>query len=205
MASGTFVTVSGVDGSGKSTLVAALAARARTLGRWTDVVTLRPLQGDPELVRRVRRLSTPDPAWPVRERWLAGYFGVLLLDAAERLVLPAVRDGALVVTDRWVVDHLVNQSYFGVDLTEWVPVLERLPAPDLALWVDVPADVAGVRVSARTRPGVGAGEPFLRHAVARFAELAAPTHERVDGTAPPERTAEECLARMLVQQSEGAA
>jgi dTMP kinase len=196
MATGTLITVSGVDGSGKSTLVAELTAQAAHSGAWPDVVDLAPLKGDRDLVSRVRELAAPADRWEPREKWLAGYFSLMLVDTAHRRILPALARGALVITDRWVLDHIVNQSYFGVSVAEWTPLFAALPVADLAVWVDVPAEVAQGRVAARARPGVGAGEEFMRFAVARFGGLAAGTHLRVSGTEPPDQNARLVLQRL---------
>jgi len=205
VASGRFVTVSGVDGSGKSTLATHLASRARALGRWPQVMEIAPLKGDAELVRRITALPAPVDRWEVRERWLAGYFGLMLADAGTARIAPALRDGALVIADRWITDHVVNQEFFGVDLAEWQPLYDLLPKPYLAVWVDVPVGTALRRVATRARPGVGSGEEFLRFATARFADLAGPTHLRVDGTAPVDETATALLTRLLGESDAGAA
>jgi thymidylate kinase len=196
MATGTLVTVSGVDGSGKSTLVAALAARARETGPWPHALVVAPLKGDADLLRRFTALPAPAAGRQLREQWLAGYFSLLLTECGTTTVAAALREGALVIADRWVADHLVNQSYFGADAAAWQPMFDQLPTPDLAVWVDVPVPVAARRVAARAKPGVGSGEDFLRFAAVRFADLAGPTHERVDGTAPTDAAAASLLAKL---------
>lgn len=193
---GRFVTVSGIDGSGKSTLAAELASRARAGGRWPEVAVVAPLKGDPELVRRVTALPVPADRRAQREDWLAGYFSLLLAQAGTAVIAPALRRGALVVADRWILDHLVNQAFFGVDAAVWQPWFDLLPAPDLAVWVDLPVPVAAGRVAARAKPGIGAGEEFLGFAAARFAALARQTHLRVDGTAPVGDAVTALLARL---------
>jgi dTMP kinase len=199
MAPGTFVTVSGIDGSGKSTLLSALAELARSSMTWPQVVRLRPLAGDRDLVGRVRSIPPPgDGPWPTREEWLAGYFSLRLALTAREEIAPALAEGALVLADRWTVDHEVNQAYFGVRLDDWQPLLDALPVPHMAVWLDVPVDVAQSRVRSRGDEGVGTGDRFLSFASDRFAALMTDrTHVRLDGCKPTEELAWTAFARLL--------
>jgi cytidylate kinase len=194
MSAGTFLTVSGMDGAGKSTLIRALRDSAADSARWPAVVVVAPLRGDPDLVRGVTRLAAPREAeWPERESWLAGYFSLRIAIEAERIA-QARAAGALVVADRWWPDHVVNQSHFGTDLAEWRDLLDVLPVPDLSVWVDVPFDVARARVAARGGGGLGSREDFLRSAAAAFPRVMVTwPHHRVDGECPPAASAQEIL------------
>ena len=203
MVPGTFVTVSGVDGGGKSTLVERLAARAE--GHWSEVITLAPLKGDPVLVRQVRSLPAPGEGdWRAREQWMAGYFSLRLAIAARADVEPALARGSLVIADRWCSDHVVNQSYFGADLAEWQPLLDSLPKPDLAIWLDVPPATARERIASRRDAGIGGNDSFLRFAAVRFGEvMSSVPHVRVDGRIPTDEAVRTILEHLLPATQRG--
>lgn len=194
MAAGTLLTVSGIDGAGKSTLVRSLREGAESASRWPSVVVVAPLRGDADLVRSLTALPSPGGgAWPERERWLAGYFSLQLARTAESIRLPLAA-GALVIADRWWPDHVVNQSHFDVDLAEWRDLAAALPVPDLSVWVDVRYDVARERVAARPGGGLGSREDFLRSAAAAFPlVMSGWPHHRVDGERPVEDSTREIV------------
>jgi dTMP kinase len=95
------ITVEGVDGAGKSTVVGGLAAALRERGR--DVVVLRE-PGGVELSERIRAL-VKDPALHVHPRAEA------LLYAAARAQLVAEELDPLLAAGRWVLlDRFVDSS-----------------------------------------------------------------------------------------------
>jgi thymidylate kinase len=205
VAPGTFVTISGIDGSGKSTFVAELARLSRSTRCWPATIVLSPLKGDPILVKQVRDLSPPTSnGWLTREQWLGGYFSLRLAIAAQTEILPALDQGSLVIADRWVVDHLVNQAYFGVDLAAWMPMLDALPRPTVAAWIDAPPQIAQARIVGRGRAGIGSGDAFLTFAAARFSELMATMpHVPIDGRQPAAANAERLLGQLLAGRGRG--
>ncbi|MCX4749335.1 hypothetical protein OG455_28155 [Kitasatospora sp. NBC_01287] len=184
---GSLVTVSGIDGGGKSTLIGGLAGLLERGGRLVEVVT--PLKRDPAMLRALASLPAPpgtDGHWPARrEALVAHHIGTVLLANAVDLVEPRLAAGVDVLCDRWVWDHLVSQEWFGVDLTGDLDLFRALPRPDLAVLLDLPAEVAQQRIDRRGDAGVGTGEPFLRFSRQRFLDHADQDGlVVVDGTAP---------------------
>ena len=194
VARGMLIAVEGADGAGTTTqcrrLEAWLVARGRVVHLTREPSTL-PVG---RLIRAVLGGDPPgfDPAA------LALLFAADRVDHLRREVEPAVRAGAVVLTDRYVMSSLVYQG-LGVD-HEFVATVNRLaPPPDLTLLVDVPAEVAAAR---RARRG-GAPELFeadetQRRVIERYRREAEAAHERgervviVDGT-PDEQTVFEAL------------
>jgi dTMP kinase len=100
-----FVTFEGVDGSGKSTQAALLAAHLAGLGR--EVVATREPGGTP-LSERVRELLLDGAdITPWAE---AALFAAARAELAERVIRPALARGADVVCDRYVDSSLVYQG-----------------------------------------------------------------------------------------------
>src|SRR6188768_1613716 len=98
MAAPRFISFEGIDGSGKTTQVRALAARLRGAG--TEVVETREPGGadGAEAIRRLLVEGDPSRWSPETEILL---FTAARRDHLERTIYPALARGATVVTDRF--------------------------------------------------------------------------------------------------------
>lgn len=148
-----FITLEGIDGSGKSTQARLLAEALRQSGR-TVVLTREP--GGAPGAEDIRRLLVEgDPG-----RWSAET-EILLFTAArrdhlERTIRPALEAGAIVISDRFADSTRVYQGAVRSRLRETVDALHDLMIglePDLTLVVDTDPDAALARGLAR-----GSGE-----------------------------------------------
>jgi dTMP kinase len=143
MARGRLVVVEGIDGSGLTTQAQALVGWLTAQGERARL-TKEPTSGPVgSLIRQAlnRRLQ-------LSERTLALLFAADRLDHLEHEVLPALRQGVHVVTDRYYLSSLAYQS-LRVD-TEWLIELNAACVrPDLHLFLDVPVDEALGRVHRR--------------------------------------------------------
>ena len=147
--SGVFITVEGGDGAGKTTLTRALRDVLQSSGRRVQL-TSEP--GGSALGEELRRLllyselSLSD--W--EETWL---FLAERASHVERVIRPALADGALVLSDRYVDSTLAYQGYGrGLDLS-WLrhvnaEATQRL-MPQLTLLLDVPAELGLQRARKR--------------------------------------------------------
>lgn len=138
---GRFITLEGGEGAGKSTLIAGL--RTALEARGLDVRVTREPGGTP-LAERVRTLAlTP----PDGEAWSPLAHALLMntarQDHLEKLIRPALAQGAWVLCDRFADSTLVYQSIEGVP----VELLQQLQAmivgatqPDLTLILDAPPE-----------------------------------------------------------------
>ncbi|MFE6915483.1 dTMP kinase [Streptomyces rubiginosohelvolus] len=183
------ITVTGIDGSGKSTLVGGLAQDLGAAGR--EVVVVRPMHHDAQLLRmfaKTRMLAPGDSGWAGRVEGFIGLHTCWVMAAKVcDAVLPALERGAVVVADRWVADHVTSQGWFGVTLDPAAEPLDRLPVPDLEIFVDVPVAVAQRRVEARDPQGsVGSGAEFLGYFREQLLNwYGGRSHLRLDGTDEP--------------------
>lgn len=145
---GLFVTLEGIEGSGKSTQAARLAAELARLG--LPVLATREPGGTP-LGERVRA-AVLDPAVHVVPR-----AELLLMMAArvqhlEETIGPALDRGALVLCDRYLDASRAYQGAgrgLGVALVDALARRLRLPAPDRTYLLDLPPERAAGRVAAR--------------------------------------------------------
>ncbi|MEP7313041.1 MAG: dTMP kinase [Pseudomonadota bacterium] len=165
MTRGRFVTLEGIEGSGKSSLLQTLAAWLRT-AHGLGVVTTREPGGTPlaEQLRRIVLAREGEPIPPNAE--------LLIMFAARALhvtnvIAPALQRGDWVLCDRFTDASLAYQGYGrGMDLDE----IRRLAhmahpglAPDLTLLLDLPSRTGLGRAQRR-----GAGDRFEDEALPFF-------------------------------------
>ena len=146
---GIFITFEGIDGSGKSTQVKYLANRLMTLGR--EVVLTREPGGSTgaEEIRSLVLEGAP-------ERWSAET-EILLFTAArrdhmEKLILPALDDGKIVICDRFADSTRMYQGLTRGDLRSTVDSLTDLMIkrqPDLTILIDMDPELSHQRAKAR--------------------------------------------------------
>lgn len=139
-----FVVLEGVDGGGKSTQVARLAARLRDRGQ--EVVTTREPGATPAgaAIRAVVLGGEPIDA-----RTEALLIAADRAEHAATVLRPALERGAVVVCDRYVPSSL---AYQGVARGLGVEEIERLSAwatgglePDVVVVLDVTSEVGASR------------------------------------------------------------
>jgi dTMP kinase len=165
---GTFITLEGIDGAGKSTharwLAGALVARGRQV-----VVTREP--GGTPLGERLREILLSEPMTHDTE--------ALLMFAArrehvERVIRPALTRGEWVLCDRFTdATYAYQGGGHGVDrsriaeLETWVHGDCR---PDITLLFDLPVDVASRRLE-RNAKGGRALDKFERETLGFFGRV----------------------------------
>ncbi len=137
---GKFIVIEGIDGAGTTTQAGLLSDWIISRGR-NCVLTSEPSRGP--VGRLLRQILSG------RERTL-GNDVISLLFAADRIdhleseVLPALRSGADVVSDRYYHSSFTYQSLQG-DLG-WIRELNsRARTPDVTYILDLPADLASER------------------------------------------------------------
>lgn len=177
--SGRFIALEGVDGSGKSTQAALLAAALRAAGH--TVVETREPGGTPlgEAVRGIVLDSGGDMA-PVAEALL---FAASRAQHVAQIVRPALASGAWVVCDRFVDSSLAYQGVargLGID-TVWAinaPAVDGC-LPDLAIVLDVAPAIAGTREAGPKDRIEVEGIALQRAVAAGYHELAARFGDRI--------------------------
>lgn len=152
MSTGTFISFEGIDGSGKSTQARMLADHLRALGH--DPVLTREPGGSPgaEEIRALVLQGDPD-RWSAETELLL--FTAARRDHLERLILPALAQGKIVICDRFADSTRMYQGLSRGDLRGSVDALHNLMIgrePDLTLLIDM--DPAQGLARAKARQGI---------------------------------------------------
>ena len=156
---GLFISLEGIDGSGKSTQAKGLAAWLQGQGR--DPVLTREPGGAPgaEAIRRLLVEGDPDRWSPETEILL---FTAARRDHLERTIRPALAAGRDVITDRFADSTRVYQGATRGDLRGLVDDIHARVIgiePDLTLILDIDPEIALARGLAR-RSGEDRFEDF---------------------------------------------
>ena len=146
---GLFITFEGTDGSGKSTQTRLLAARLEEQG-WNVLLTREP--GGSTGAEEIRSLVLEG----LPERWSAET-EILLFTAArrdhmEKIILPALAKGKIVVCDRFVDSTRMYQGLRREDLRTAVDTLTELMIerqPDLTILLDMDPHLGHARAKSR--------------------------------------------------------
>ncbi len=155
--SGIFVVVEGIDGSGSTTHTKLLGKSLRQRGLKV-VETCEPSPGPiGALIRQVlqRRLFVADATGPRAFAWstMALLFAADRMDHLDSTIVPALREGAVVLSDRYDLSSLAYQSVTAPNGEKVVPWIRELNAaalrPDLTIVIDVPFEVAEERRRSR--------------------------------------------------------
>jgi len=138
---GKLVSIEGIDGCGKSTHTRLLARWLRARG-YKVVVTDEPTNGP--IGRIIKRILRGELKVPVAAEALL--FAADRLYHLNKLILPAMRVGKIVITERYTYSSLAYQSARGLNLQWIAKINEKVLKPDLAVLIDVPADVGLRRI-----------------------------------------------------------
>ena len=130
---GLFICVEGLDGCGKTTQTKLLVRKLRKMG-WDAVYTAEPSRGKIGKFIQKYCLHGEKRTFPIVEALL---FAADRFEHVEREVIPALNEGKIVVSDRYVYSSLAYQGATGLDL-KWIEMInEHAIRPDLAIFVDV--------------------------------------------------------------------
>jgi len=181
--------VEGLDASGKTTQARLLVEGLRRMG-YEAVYTTEPSEGEIGRFIRDNVLRGQSRVPAVVEALL---FALDRLDHVEEEVEPALREGKVVVSDRYVYSSLAYQGAAGLD-PAWIEEVNRFALPlDLALYIDVPPEV----VVGRMGRGRSVMETLRNQRRVREAYMRLVGEGRlvpVDGNRPREEVARDILS-----------
>ena len=146
---GYFISFEGIDGSGKSTQIQKLAKFLK--GRDFDVVTTREPGGSKggEEIRNLLLQGNVD-RWSAETEILL--FTAARRDHLERIILPALEEGKVVICDRFTDSTRMYQGMRGVNLRNLVDTLNEKVIkfdPDLTIVIDINPEISLNRAKSR--------------------------------------------------------
>jgi len=200
--SGHFITFEGGEGAGKSTQVARLRERLEAAGH--RVVATREPGGSPraEAIRASILAGDAKAYGPLAEALM---FSSARHDHLEKRIRPAMKDGAIVLCDRFADSTRAYQGAVGDIDPALIDALERIivraTKPDLTLILDLPAEEGLSRAASRRQDAGGGVDRFeqenidfhrkLRDAFRSIAESEPDRCRVVDASRGPDEIAED--------------
>ena len=129
---GVFICIEGLDGCGKTTQAKLLAKKLAQ--SYNSVYTSEPSRGNIGTFIRKRCLYGEKRLSTIVEALL---FAADRFEHVENEIRPALREGRLVISDRYVYSSLAYQGAAGLSV-EWIEQInEHALKPDLAIFIDV--------------------------------------------------------------------
>ena len=146
---GYFISFEGVDGSGKSTQIQKLADFLRSLS--FDIVVTREPGGSigGEEIRKLLLQGDVD-RWSAETEILL--FTAARRDHLERIILPAMKNGQIVICDRFTDSTRMYQGMRGPKLKKLVDMLDKEVIghdPDLTILIDIDPEIGLRRAKSR--------------------------------------------------------
>ena len=189
------VALEGIDGCGKSTqarlLTTALIERGLTATTFRE-------PGDTEYGRELRRIFVEGRDVSPRQE-MRLFLEDRRIDV-HRNILPALAAGKMVIMDRYYLSSVVYQGARGVDPGEILAANEALaPRPELTLLLDLPVDMARLRIrAARGSTNTFEERDYLDDVRTRYLSYCdGEGIVRIDATALPEVVHRELLRLVL--------
>jgi dTMP kinase len=206
--SGRLITVEGLDGAGKTTLVAGVTRELAARGR--ELLVLRE-PGGVELSERIRAL-VKDPELSVDPRAEALLYAAARAQLVAEQLVPLLDGGQWVLLDRFVDSSLAYQGA-GRELgIEQIRTLNAFATggltPDRTLLLRIDPAVGRARIAGREADRLElAGEAFFAEVARAYDALAAAEPERfavIEADRPPEQVLADALAALEPLLSAGA-
>lgn len=139
---GIFICIEGIDASGKTTHARRLVENLRQRGL-DAVYTTEPTSGEIGNYIKTRILRSQERVPSMIEALL---FAADRIEHVENTIKPALQEGKIVISDRYVYSSLAYQGTTGLDL-QWIEELNRFAIlPDLSVYIDIPVEIVFERL-----------------------------------------------------------
>ena len=140
-----FITVEGIDGVGKSTVVEVIANYLNGIKLNTVIVRQNK---DTPLARHVRSYLTAEEASDTSSTSFAFLFAASINDSIEKIIEPAHLNGKVVISDRYTMSTRVYQND-SKHIDKICDIIESGLMPDLTFVLDAPPSVVKSRICSR--------------------------------------------------------
>ena len=195
-----FITLEGIDASGKSTQIRYLERNLKQLGANHVIVTQEP--GGTVVGKEISHLVLKRKELDIFPSTEVFLFAADRSQHVMQIVKPALAEGKFVISDRYVDSSLAFQGAAGMQ-TEFIQAVNQFAIsgvkPDLTIWLDIPVEVTLERLDLRGESdrleskGVGY-LTRVRELYQNMAEMEPYRFVRIDGTQKPEVIAKQISA-----------
>lgn len=189
---GVFICVEGLDGCGKTTQTKLLVERLEKKG-YDAIYTAEPSGGEIGSLIKEYCLHGETRVSSIVEALL---FAADRCEHVEKEVIPALNEGKLVVSDRYVYSSLAYQGAAGLDL-EWIEKInEHAIRPHLAVFIDVEPETVIQRLKPRKSVMENLGtQQKVREVYVKFVEKGELV--KIDGNKSKQEVADDILTVVL--------
>ena len=195
-----FITLEGIDASGKSTQIRYLERNLKQLGANHVIVTQEP--GGTVVGKEISHLVLKRKELDILPSTEVFLFAADRSQHVMQIVKPALAEGKFVISDRYVDSSLAFQGAAGMQ-TEFIQAVNQFAIsgvkPDLTIWLDIPVEVTLERLDLRGESDrlESKGVSYLtrvRELYQNMAEMEPYRFVRFDGTQKPEVIAKQISA-----------
>ncbi len=186
---GLFIVFEGIDGAGKTTQVATLAATLRAAGH-TVLATREPTNSP--WGQQIRHIATHGRQGITLDDEL----DLFINDRAHHVtteILPALDAGHTVICDRYYYSTIAYQGALGADPSAVRARNAQFPTPHIVFYLTITPRQSLARIAANRPGGADAGFEkleFLTRVKTNFDNLTDPNIITIDATLPPSEIAQ---------------
>lgn len=153
MRKGRLIVWEGIEGSGKTTQIPAIAQWLRSLSSQNVLATREP--GGTNLGKQIRELLLKENGYSIHQKTELCLFAADRIQHLEEVILPALDQGMIVLCDRFVASTIAYQCYGrGLDYSlveQFNQLATKGLTPDLTIWLKLDVKIGLQRVSLRGR------------------------------------------------------
>ena len=192
---GVLIVVEGIDGTGKSTLCKALSKSLRKKG-FDPVMSFEPTNSP--FGKQLRKSFSETKRLPPEEE--LRLFTEDRKMHVEELIRPALKDGRIVILDRYYISTMAYQGALGIDPEEIRRQNESFaPRPDVAFILELDPEQALVRIAEKRGDCPNSFETldYLHKVKAVFDALDLPYVIRLDATLPKDEILKQAMDLIL--------
>lgn len=195
-----FITLEGIDASGKSTQIQYLERNLKQLGANHVIVTREP--GGTTVGKEISHLVLKRKELDIFPSTEVFLFAADRSQHVMQVIKPALMEGKFVISDRYVDSSLAFQGAAGMQI-EFIQAVNQFAIsgvkPDLTIWLDIPVEVTMERLDLRGESDrlESKGTEYLARVRAFYQNMS--DNEpyrfvRFDGTQKPEEIAKQIKA-----------
>lgn len=144
---GKFIVIEGIDGSGKSTQIKFIADFILKTNKYNHIILTREPYKQIKIREILKQNSNPYSEAEI----LTELFVNDRKEHVDELILPALKKGINVISDRYKYATIVYQSIQGIPIEKLINLHSDMIIPDLVLIFDLPSSIARERMNKDSR------------------------------------------------------